>query len=34
MIKPTSLEAAYKRKMEYVSLLRSRPIAIETAAVN
>jgi cyclopropane fatty-acyl-phospholipid synthase-like methyltransferase len=33
-IKSTSLEEAYRRKMEYVSLLRSRAIAIETAAAN
>jgi cation-transporting P-type ATPase 13A2 len=33
-IKSTSLEEAYRRKMEYVSLLRTRPIAIETAAAN
>lgn len=34
MIATESLEEAYKRKMKYVSLLRSRPIAIETAAAN
>lgn len=34
IIRATSLEESYKRKMEYVSLLRSRPIAIETAAAN
>lgn len=34
MIKSTSLEEAYKRKMNYVDLLRSRPIAIETATAN
>jgi cation-transporting ATPase 13A2 len=33
-IKSTSLEVEYKRKMEYVSALRTRPIAIETAAAN
>lgn len=33
-IKSASLEEAYRRKMEYVSLLRTRPIAIETAAAN
>lgn len=33
-IASTSLEAGYARKMEYVSLLRSRPIAVETAAAN
>ena len=30
----TSLEADYESKMKYVELLRSRPIAIETAAAN
>lgn len=34
IIKSTSLADAYQRKMEYVGLLRSRPIAIETAAAN
>lgn len=34
MTKGTSLEEAYKRKMNYVDLLRSRPIAIETATAN
>jgi cation-transporting ATPase 13A2 len=34
IIKSTSLEEAYKRKMNYVGLLRSRPIAIETATAN
>lgn len=34
LIKSTSLEEAYERKMKYVELLRSRPIAIETAAAN
>ncbi|THV46714.1 hypothetical protein BGAL_0365g00050 [Botrytis galanthina] len=34
LIKSTSLEEAYERKMNYVELLRSRPIAIETAAAN
>ena len=34
LIKTTSLEEAYKRKMSYVELLRSRPIAIETATAN
>lgn len=34
LIKSTSLEEAYERKMSYVELLRSRPIAIETAAAN
>ncbi|EKD13520.1 uncharacterized protein L3040_008612 [Drepanopeziza brunnea f. sp. 'multigermtubi'] len=34
LIQSTSLEEAYKRKMSYVELLRSRPIAIETAAAN
>lgn len=33
-IASTTLEAAYARKMEYVSLLRTRPIAVETAAAN
>ena len=30
----TSLEDSYATKMKYVSLLRSRPIAIETATAN
>ncbi|KAE9374523.1 cyclopropane-fatty-acyl-phospholipid synthase-like protein [Stipitochalara longipes BDJ] len=34
LIRSTSLEEAYKRKMSYVELLRSRPIAIETATAN
>ena len=34
IIASTSLSDAYAKKMEYVSLLRSRPIAIETAAAN
>ena len=34
LIKSTSLEESYKRKMSYVELLRSRPIAIETATAN
>jgi len=33
-ISTTSLEEAYARKMDYVSLLRTRPIAIETATAN
>jgi len=33
-IKSTSLEEAYERKMEYVNLLCSRPIAIETSKAN
>lgn len=33
-IKSTTLEGAYEKKMDYVDLLRSRPIAIETAAAN
>ncbi|KKY18559.1 putative cyclopropane-fatty-acyl-phospholipid synthase [Diplodia seriata] len=33
-IASTTLEAAYASKMRYVSLLRSRPIAVETAAAN
>jgi cyclopropane fatty-acyl-phospholipid synthase-like methyltransferase len=33
-ISTTSLEEAYKSKMKYVDLLRTRPIAIETAAAN
>ena len=34
IIATESLEHAYKRKMDYVDLLRQRPIAIETAAAN
>ncbi|PQE16569.1 p-type atpase protein [Rutstroemia sp. NJR-2017a BBW] len=34
LIKSTSLEEAYKSKMNYVELLRSRPIAIETTTAN
>lgn len=34
IIKSKSLEEEYKRKMGYIELLRSRPIAIETAAAN
>jgi len=34
IVKSTSLEEEFRRKMEYVSLLRHRPIAIETAAAN
>ncbi|KAH7321459.1 hypothetical protein BKA65DRAFT_463538 [Rhexocercosporidium sp. MPI-PUGE-AT-0058] len=34
IIQTTSLEEEYKRKMSYVELLRSRPIAIETATAN
>jgi hypothetical protein len=33
-IASTSLESAYARKMEYVRLLRSRPIAIEQKKAN
>jgi hypothetical protein len=33
-IATTSLEAAYVSKMKYVELLRTRPIAIETATAN
>lgn len=33
-IKTTSVEDAYKTKMKYINLLRSRPIAIETAKAN
>lgn len=33
-IATTSLEEAYKSKMKYVDLLRTRPIAIETAVAN
>lgn len=34
LIRTTSLEAAYKTKMEFVRTLRTRPIAIETATAN
>jgi hypothetical protein len=34
IIKSTSLEQAYEQKMKYVELLKSRPIAIKTAAAN
>jgi cyclopropane fatty-acyl-phospholipid synthase-like methyltransferase len=34
IISSTSLTEAYDRKMQYVDLLRSRPIAIETATAN
>jgi cyclopropane fatty-acyl-phospholipid synthase-like methyltransferase len=34
MISATSLSDAYERKMQYVDLLRSRPIAVETATAN
>ena len=34
MIRSTSLEEAYSKKMEYVKSLRTRPMAIETAAAN
>lgn len=34
MIRTTSLAESYDTKMKYVDLLRSRPIAIETAAAN
>ncbi|KAL9031899.1 MAG: hypothetical protein Q9196_000095 [Gyalolechia fulgens] len=33
-IESTCLEDAYKKKMEYVQALRTRPMAIETAAAN
>ncbi|KAI0167037.1 S-adenosyl-L-methionine-dependent methyltransferase [Hypoxylon sp. FL1284] len=33
-IKSTSLGAAYERKMDYLEKLRTRPIAVETAAAN
>lgn len=33
-IATTSLESAYESKMNYVKLLRSRPIAIETSTAN
>jgi cation-transporting ATPase 13A2 len=34
IISTTSLSDAYEKKMKYVKLLRSRPIAIETATAN
>ena len=34
IIKSTSLEHAYHRKMQYVKALRGRPIAIETTTAN
>lgn len=34
MIKATSNTDAYEQKMKYVDLLRTRPIAIETATAN
>lgn len=34
LIKSTSLAESYETKMKYVELLRSRPIAIETATAN
>ena len=34
LIKSTSLTASYERKMKYVELLRTRPIAINTAEAN
>lgn len=34
LIKSTSLADSYETKMKYVDLLRSRPIAVETAAAN
>ena len=34
MIRETSFEESLKRKMEYVTALRSRPMAVETAAAN
>jgi cation-transporting ATPase 13A2 len=34
VIQTTSLEDAYKTKMQYVKALRTRPIAIETGAAN
>lgn len=33
-IKSTSLSDAYEKKMKYISLLRTRPMAIETATAN
>ncbi|KAL9011027.1 MAG: hypothetical protein Q9173_004097 [Seirophora scorigena] len=34
LIESTSLEEAYKKKMQYVRLLRTRPMALETATAN
>lgn len=34
IIQASTLEEEYRRKTEYVALLKSRPIAIETAAAN
>lgn len=34
LIESTSLEEAYQRKMQYVRLLRTRPMALETATAN
>jgi cation-transporting ATPase 13A2 len=34
MIKSATLSESYEKKMRYISLLRNRPIAIETAAAN
>ena len=34
MIRTTSLEEAYKTKMQYVKALRKKPMAIETATAN
>lgn len=34
LIESTSLEEAYRRKMQYVRLLRTRPMALETATAN
>ena len=34
IIQKTSLEEAYKSKMQYVKALRTRPIAVETAMAN
>lgn len=34
MIQSTSLEDAYRSKMQYIKALRTKPIAIETAAAN
>lgn len=33
-IKTSTLTAEYERKMKYIELLRTRPIAIETATAN
>lgn len=33
-IKSTSLSDAYEKKLKYISLLRTRPMAIETATAN